>query len=65
MCPASVTLQCQGTDPGLGGTSFSAPMVAGVAALYAQAQPSANLYTLLTSNTQAVPGATLGRVWYK
>jgi subtilisin family serine protease len=66
LCPASVTLQCLGTtDPGIGGTSFSAPMVAGVAALYAQAQPSANLYTLLTSNTQPVPGATLGRVWYQ
>jgi hypothetical protein len=66
MCPASVTLQCQGTTGlGMGGTSFSAPMVAGVAALYAQAQPTANLYTLLTSNTQAVPGATVGRVWYK
>jgi subtilisin family serine protease len=66
MCPASVTLQCQGTtDPGIGGTSFSAPIVAGVAALYAQAQPGANLYTLLTGSTQPVPGATLGRVWYQ
>jgi hypothetical protein len=66
ICLPSVTLQCQtATDSGIGGSSFAAPVVAGVAALYAQAQPGANLYNLLTTNDQPLPGATLGRVWYQ
>jgi hypothetical protein len=68
LCLPSVAIQCQGTtDPGIGGTSFAAPMVAGVAALYTQAQPGANLFNLLTSNAQSlnIPNTTLRKVWYQ
>jgi subtilisin family serine protease len=67
ICLPSVTIQCQtATDPGIGGSSFAAPMVSGVAALYTQAQPGVNLYTLLTTNDQVdLPHPTIGRVWYQ
>ncbi len=66
ICLPSITLQCQtATDPGIGGSSFAAPVVTGVAALYSQAQPAANLYNLLITNDQPLPGASLGRVWYQ
>jgi Subtilase family len=66
MCLPTVTLQCQiASDPGIGGTSFAAPMVTGVAALYTEAQPGMNLYNLLTTNAQLLPGTTLGKIWYQ
>lgn len=67
LCVPSVTIQCQtASDPGIGGSSFAAPMVAGVAALYTQAQPGVSLYNLLTTNDQLdLPHPTIGRVWYQ
>lgn len=66
MCPYGVTILCQtSTGPGTYGTSFAAPVASGVAALYAQKNPGANLYTVLTSTTEPVPGATNGRVYYR
>lgn len=53
-------------DLGLSGTSYAAPVVAGVAALYAQAKPGQNLRNLLLTNaTRDVVGTTIGRVQYK
>lgn len=66
ICPATVTFRCisgASTYPdnlGASGTSFSAPFVTGVAALYAEANPGGNLRQLLISNRTSD-----GRVWYQ
>jgi hypothetical protein len=67
LCIPSVTIQCQtASGPGIAGSSFAAPMVTGVAALYTQAQPGVNLYNLLITNDQVdLPHPTIGRVWYQ
>ncbi len=64
LCPASVTFRCKNgvaypDNLGVTGTSFAAPHVTGVAALYAQAQPGVNLRNLLLNNRQN------GRVCYQ
>jgi subtilisin family serine protease len=76
ICPTTVTFRCNSGVPGayndnlgLPGTSFAAPFVTGVAALYADRESgkSFNLPDLLTSNAQPIPGFPNGkkRVWYQ
>ncbi len=76
ICPTTVTFRCNSGVPdayndklGLTGTSFAGPVVAGVAALYADRESgkSFNLSNLLTTNAQSIPGFPNGkkRVWYQ
>jgi subtilisin family serine protease len=76
LCPTSMTFRCKSgvagaynDNLGLSGTSFAAPVVAGVAALYADRESGTNfnLSNLLINNAQSVLGLPNGkkRVWYQ
>jgi hypothetical protein len=70
-CPKATTFRCNATTPhGFNGTSFSAPLASGVAALYAQRfqlRDGTIIRNCLVANTMPAPAPTvpaLPGVWY-
>ena len=69
LCPDTVptSIRC-GTEPGISGSSFAAPFVAGVLALYKDANPASNIASLrnrlMVTNSQSQAGLPLKMVNY-